>query len=125
MEFKSYKRIVIVGNGGSSINSKNGTFIDNSDIVVRLKSFVTKDFEDYVGSKTSIWFTKWFSYRKTNIQKIWLPFINPDNFILDDKIKSINAFLFLNQRDLIFNSSFPRRQNRHQGHQDGKSNQIF
>lgn len=97
MEFKSYKRIVIVGNGGSSINSKNGTFIDDSDIVVRIKSFVTKDFEDYVGSKTSIWFTKWFSYKKTNIQKIWLPFINPDTFILDDKIKSINAFLFLNQ----------------------------
>jgi hypothetical protein len=97
MESKKYKRIVIVGNGGSSINNKNGDFIDNSDIVLRIKQFTTKGFEEYVGSKTSIWFTKWFSYKKTSIQNIWVPFINPDVDINNNNIKLINDSLFLNQ----------------------------
>jgi hypothetical protein len=99
MESKSYKRLVIVGNGGSSINAKNGNFIDNSDIVVRIKKFKTKGFEEFVGSKTNIWITKWFSYQKTTIENIWVPFINPKSIIYDDKIKLINDSLFLNQFD--------------------------
>jgi hypothetical protein len=99
MEFKNCRRIVIVGNGGGSIDSKNGKFIDDSDIVLRIKKFSTEGFEEYVGSKTNIWFTKWFSYKKTTIPIIWVPFIDPYINIKDNNIKLINDSLFINQFD--------------------------
>jgi len=49
------KRIVIVGNGAKVLTSKNGKFIDSSDIVVRINNFKLKGYEDYVGTKTDIY----------------------------------------------------------------------
>lgn len=97
MELENCKRLVIVGNGGSSLNNKNGSFIDNSEIVIRIKGFVTEGFEDFVGTKTNIWCTKWFNYKKTFVDKIWLPFINPYSLIINKNIKKLNEFILINQ----------------------------
>lgn len=50
-------RVIIVGNGTSVLDHKNGNLIDGFDVVVRMNSFRTKGFEDYTGTKTNIWFT--------------------------------------------------------------------
>ena len=49
------KRIV-VGNGPSLLESKNGTIIDSFDEVVRLGGYCTTGFEEYVGTKADYWF---------------------------------------------------------------------
>jgi hypothetical protein len=104
MELKKYnKNLVIVGNGGGSLNEKSGKFIDDCDIVIRVKSFITEGFEDFVGSKTDIWCTKWFSYLespfKTKINfkktKLWLPFLDP-NQRYDHTISTLNEYIFRN-----------------------------
>jgi hypothetical protein len=46
--------IVIVGNGESNLDIKNGSAIDKFKTVVRLGSYITEGFEEYVGSKTDI-----------------------------------------------------------------------
>jgi hypothetical protein len=97
MESLSCKNIVIVGNGSSSLNNKNGSFIDTCDIVIRIKDFTTEGFEQFVGTKTDIWCTKWFCYKPHNVKTIWLPFIDPHQPIADNKIKLINNFLLSNQ----------------------------
>ena len=105
MECKKYiKNLVIVGNGGSSLKSKNGTFIDSCDIVVRVKSFITNGFEDFVGSKTDIWCTKWFSYLESSFKneidfnktKLWLPISDPNIELKDDNLNVINKYIFKN-----------------------------
>jgi hypothetical protein len=86
-----------VGNGGSSLNQQNGRFIDDSDIVIRIKSFVTEGFEEFVGTKTDIWFTKWFSFETKQFKKLWLPFIDPNAFVYDEDIRKLNECIFKNQ----------------------------
>jgi hypothetical protein len=49
--------VIIVGNGTSILDSKNGKSIDSFDDVVRFNSFRIKDYEEYTGKKTTIWFT--------------------------------------------------------------------
>jgi len=49
--------IIIVGNGTSVIDKKNGYKIDGFNTVLRFNSFKIKDYEDYTGAKTNIWFT--------------------------------------------------------------------
>jgi hypothetical protein len=51
------KRIVIVGNGTSLLDRKNGSLIDDFECVVRFNSYKIKGYEDHVGTKTNIWFT--------------------------------------------------------------------
>ena len=46
--------VIIVGNGESVLKKKSGSYIDSFDTVVRLGSYVTDGFEDYVGKKTDI-----------------------------------------------------------------------
>ena len=99
MELQSCKRVVIVGNGGSSIDHKNGNFVNNSDIVIRIKKFVTEGFEEFIGSKTDIWMTKWFCYRPLEVKKIWLPFLDPTCNIENSSIRLMNEFIFKNQFD--------------------------
>ena len=55
-------KICIVGNGVTAIKNKNGKFIDSCDEVVRIKNFQTDGFEDYVGTKTTIFASKWFAW---------------------------------------------------------------
>ena len=50
------KNILIIGNGESVLKSKLGSDIDKFDTVGRINNYKTKGFEDYVGSKASIWF---------------------------------------------------------------------
>jgi hypothetical protein len=74
-------------------------------------------FEDYVGTKTSIWVTKWFSflssvYRNTNVN-LWLPYADPNINLGSSKLENINQYLFatnfenknlnLTELDQIFN----------------------
>lgn len=48
---------VIVGNGPSVLKRKNGSLINNADMVVRIGKYITEGFEEYVGSKTDYWFS--------------------------------------------------------------------
>ena len=48
------KKIVIVGNSGEALGSKKGPLVDNCDIVIRMNDFVTKGYENDLGSKTDI-----------------------------------------------------------------------
>ncbi len=45
--------VIIVGNGTSILDSKNGKSIDSFDDVVRFNSFRIKDYEEYTGKKTT------------------------------------------------------------------------
>jgi hypothetical protein len=90
------KRVVIVGNGSSSLNAKNGSFIDDSEIVIRIKSFIITGFEEYVGTRTTIWNTKWFSFLDSSYDKqvrLWLPFVDPALPIADNSLKAINDYM--------------------------------
>lgn len=51
------KKIIIVGNGYSLLDNKNGSLIDSYDTVVRFNSFEILGYEPYVGKKTDIWMT--------------------------------------------------------------------
>lgn len=59
--------IIIIGNGEGVLENKNGPLIDSFDTIVRLGRYVTKGFEDYVGSKTDIIST---IYWKLDIQRL-------------------------------------------------------
>ena len=105
MESKKFnKNLIIVGNGGSSLNSKNGKFIDKCDIVIRVKSFITNGFEEFVGSKTDIWCTKWFSYLESPFKneinfdntKLWLPILDPNTSSEDKSLSTIKEYIFKN-----------------------------
>jgi hypothetical protein len=105
MELQKFKKnLIIVGNGGNSLKSKNGNFIDNCDVVIRVKSFIIEGFEDYVGTKTDIWSTKWFSYlespfkNKINFDKtkLWIPILDPNRLSENESINKINEYIFKN-----------------------------
>lgn len=49
--------ILIVGNGSSLLNQKNGSKIDSFKKIVRFNSFKIKSFEDFVGTRTTSWVT--------------------------------------------------------------------
>jgi hypothetical protein len=49
--------ILIVGNGSTLLNQKNGAKIDTFQKVVRFNSFKIKSFEDFVGTRTTSWVT--------------------------------------------------------------------
>lgn len=70
-------KICIVGNGYGVTKNKNGNFIDNCDIVIRIKNFQISGFEENVGTKTDMYSSKWFSWfdRKT-LQPLKFDFIN-------------------------------------------------
>lgn len=51
------KNVILVGNGPSVLNKKNGHLIDEFDNVVRFSWFHIKGHEEYVGTKTDTWFT--------------------------------------------------------------------
>ncbi|WP_241651005.1 glycosyltransferase family 29 protein, partial [Rosenbergiella nectarea] len=54
-EICSNKRIALVGNGPSEIDTRNGEIIDKFDIVIRFNNFMTDGFEKDYGKKTDIW----------------------------------------------------------------------
>jgi hypothetical protein len=50
-------KIILIGNGPSALDYKFGERIDSFGTVVRFSWFHTKNYEDFVGTKTDIWFT--------------------------------------------------------------------
>jgi len=51
------RRVVVVGNGASLLDSRRGELIDSFDVVVRFNLFKTGKFSRDVGSKTNVWFS--------------------------------------------------------------------
>ncbi len=51
------KDIILIGNGPSLLDKKNGEEIDSFNNVVRFNNYKIDSFESYVGKKTDIWFT--------------------------------------------------------------------
>jgi hypothetical protein len=78
-------KAIIVGNANSLLQSCNGNLIDSFDLVIRLNKFQIKGYEQYVGTKTDIYCSKWLNM-KYNINtvsayaKIWLPYPKPPNW---------------------------------------------
>ena len=50
------KEILIIANGNSILNYNYGNFIDNFSIVSRINNYETSKFEQFIGSKTDLWF---------------------------------------------------------------------
>ena len=50
-------KLIVVGNGSSLLDKKNGELIDSHEEVLRFNFFSTEKFEEYVGTKTTMWFT--------------------------------------------------------------------
>lgn len=48
-------KVIVVGNGASVLKNKQGKFIDDHDIVIRLGGYKIEGYENFVGSKTDIW----------------------------------------------------------------------
>jgi hypothetical protein len=48
--------ICVLGNGSSLLNTKLGILIDSFETVARINNYTITDYEDFVGSKTNIWF---------------------------------------------------------------------
>lgn len=51
------RKLCIVGNGPSALKSKRGEMIDSCDRVIRMNDFVLEGYEEFIGSKTDVWFT--------------------------------------------------------------------
>lgn len=103
--------LCIVGNGAAALNSKNGNFIDSCNIVIRLGKFVTKNYENYVGSKTDIYVSRWYKSKDRpeiffkKIKELWIPRTYEtrekkyDNLIEQNKVKDIIRYI---PNELIF-----------------------
>ncbi|MDD4109934.1 MAG: glycosyltransferase family 29 protein [Clostridia bacterium] len=63
------KKVIIIGNGSSVLDKKNGEIINSFDIVVRVNDFRIDGYEEYVGNKTDILVT-FAVYRLENIKAI-------------------------------------------------------
>lgn len=80
-----YKRslvmgIIIVGNGSSILDNKNGKRIDSFDHVVRFNSFKIKDLEEFTGTKTTTWFSVNFAHIKEDFDRvIWHSWQNDES----------------------------------------------
>ena len=48
--------IIIIGGGQSILNHKLGEFIDSFPTIGRINNYKTYGFEEFIGSKTNIWF---------------------------------------------------------------------
>lgn len=46
---------ILVGNGPSILDKKQGTKIDQFDVVVRFNTFYIEGFEEYTGTKIDVW----------------------------------------------------------------------
>ena len=103
--------LIVVGNGEDVLKKKNGSLIDSFNTVVRLGSYVTKGYEEYVGSKTDIIST---IYWKLNIDRLKTTkvilnvpihyqenFTKSEEFISKEYSKYEHNILYLNKEDDI------------------------
>lgn len=52
-----HKRILLIGNGPSALKNKKKNLDKKYSVIIRFNNFMTKDYEEYVGSKTDYVFT--------------------------------------------------------------------
>lgn len=68
------KKVVIVCNGESVLQKKNGKLIDSFDRVIRLGKYTIKGYEDWVGSKDDIAIIRdWQTCKVSKDVEIWSP----------------------------------------------------
>jgi len=68
------KRVVIVCNGESVLQKKNGKFIDSFDRIIRIGKYTIKGYEDMVGSKDDIAIIRdWQTCKVGQDVEIWSP----------------------------------------------------
>lgn len=71
--------VCIVGNGACALYKKNGTFIDSCDLVVRLGEFVIEGWEEYIGTKTDVYLSRWHKSKNRtkeffeSLKELWIP----------------------------------------------------
>lgn len=71
--------VVIIGNGASALNNKHSNFVDSSDYAIRLGAFIIEGYEDYIGTKTDIYVSRWFKSKVRskeffdNLKEVWIP----------------------------------------------------
>jgi hypothetical protein len=71
--------VCVVGNGACALREKSGDFINSCEIVIRLGEFVTKGYEEFVGSKTNIYVSRWRKCKTrpkeffSNLLEFWIP----------------------------------------------------
>jgi len=93
----SDNNLILVGNGTSLLNNKNGTIIDSYNIVVRYNSFKIIGYEPYVGEKTDIW-TTCNSYHANNTDNFKKILIHPSGYkTVLDSIKDKNKCEIINK----------------------------
>jgi len=81
-------KVAVIGNG--DISGNHGSFIDSCDKVIRMKQYVTKGYEQCVGTKIDIYASKWFSWfdnfkpyspkdmsHVMDVDQYWFMFCNP------------------------------------------------
>lgn len=76
------KNIAIVGNSSSILNKKLGKVIDEYDDVVRFNKAKIKNFEDYVGAKTTLRVINNPTFECANFGPGWEESDNDSNFAL-------------------------------------------
>jgi len=47
---------IIIGNGSTLLNKKHGDIIDQFKEVVRFNAFTIESYQEFIGTKTTIWF---------------------------------------------------------------------
>jgi|688.fasta_scaffold04801_7 hypothetical protein len=121
------KKICIIGNGVGSIRKENGKFVDSCDEVVRIKNFETRGFEKYIGSKTTIYSSKWFAWfdRKIRNKPLKFTFLDevhtlmfmfPNEFIKEDPNNNFNAYTLLYKQLQLKNELPPIPNKNWKGH---------
>lgn len=89
------KQIVLVGNGPSVLNQQNGKLIDSYDTIMRFNFYHIKKYEQYVGTRTDMWWTTVYDKQRLEESKCceiiehsweWNP-------IKDKTFKKISDFL--------------------------------
>lgn len=78
-------KVIVVGNAASLLKQKNGDLIDSFDVVIRLNKYKTDSYESYVGTKTTIYCSKWLNMNDNvhniNLYKeLWLPYPIPPHW---------------------------------------------
>ena len=67
--------ILIIANGPSILKTKYGHQIDKFDEIARINNYQTDDFNEYVGTKTTIWLNganKKLKYQKNPPNKVFV-----------------------------------------------------
>ena len=73
--------VCVIGNGPSATKHKNGNFIDQCDKVIRMGNFQVEGYEEFIGSKTDIYISRWkkleANFSRVNKLSIWLAYPEP------------------------------------------------